>query len=255
MIQPTATWFDLFRSVPFGIFTGYASNNHVDSGYLRVLNAAKDFNYPIGPAIYIENHDHGSVTCRVGSRDRWYKTQPYFIALMTCPGAIMIHNGQEWGQFEDIWEDDSGAPPQFRRVQSRPLRWDEAMDTIGSTMQDRYRFLFQMRQAHPGLRTPNFYPDYYDLNWRSFSPEGYGIDESKQVIIYHRWGPGLSGAVERFMIVLNFSDFMQLVEIPFPMNGTWMDMINNNHMVTISDYRLRGYGIPSNWGCVFFQHI
>jgi hypothetical protein len=29
---------------------------------MRVLNAARDFNAPISPTIYLENHDHATIT-------------------------------------------------------------------------------------------------------------------------------------------------------------------------------------------------
>ena len=252
-IQPTGVWFDLFRSAPFGIFTGYASVGQINSQYMRVLHSARDFNFPICPTIYLENHDHGTVTCRLGSRERWYKAQPYMIALATCSGSILLHNGQEWGQFEDLWEDDSLAPAQYRRVQSRPLRWEESTDTIGQLMQDRYRFLMNLRQNHKGMRTPNFYPNDYDWNWRHFSPEGYGIDEQRQVIIYHRWGESQNGKLERFMVVLNFSDTIQIVDIPLSILGQWSDVLNGNVMVTTQDYWLHNYTVNSNWGCIFWR--
>src|SRR6266496_1470555 len=252
-IQPTGAWFDQSRSAPFGIFTGYAVTGQVNSQYMRVLNAARDFDSSICPTIYIENHDHGTVTCRLGSRDRWYKAQPYMIALATCSGTALIHNGQEWGQVEDLWEDDSNAPPQFRRVQPRPLRWAEFGDAIGQTMRDQYSFLMNLRLQHKGLRSPNFYPDDYDLNWHNFSPDGYGIDEQRQVIIYHRWGDAGDGRLERFMVVLNFSDATQYLDIPLSINGQWTDLLNGNAVVTTQDYHLHNYPVPSNWGCVFWQ--
>ena len=162
------------------------------------MNSARDFDASVAPTIYIENHDHGTVTCRMGWRDRWYKAQPYMIALATCSGTVLMHNGQEWGQLEEVWEDDSNAPPQFKRVQSRPLRWSESDDAIGQIPQDRYRFLFGLRNRHNGLRSTNFYPNDYDWSLRNFSPEGYGIDEARQLVIYHRWGHGrVFGAVHR----------------------------------------------------------
>jgi pullulanase len=252
-LQPTSAWFDPFRSAPFGIFTGYAVTGHINTQYMRVLNAARDFDSPICPTIYLENHDHGTVTCRLGSRDRWYKAQPYMIALATCSGAVLIHNGQEWGQFEDLWEDDSNAPAQFKRVQSRPLRWMESGDAIGQTIRDRYRLLLALRLQHKGLRSPNFYPNDYDWNWHNFSPDGYGIDEQRQVIIFHRWGDSQDGGIERFMVVLNFSDATQYVEIPLSANGQWTDLLQPGAVVTTLDYRLHNYPVPSNWGCVFWQ--
>lgn len=252
-IKPTGAWFDPFRSAPFALFTGYASTGHVDTGYMRVLNAAKDFQWPIGPTIYIENHDHASATCRAGGRDRWYKTQPYLIALATCSGSLLIHNGQEWGQFEDIWEDDSRAPYEDRRVQPRPLLWDQATDATGAAMRNVYLLLLQLRRDHPGLRSPNFYPDAYDLRWRTLSPDGYGIDEERQLAIYHRWGSDNAGGVERFIIALNFTDATQFADIPFPLNGTWTDLLNNNNSYTVMGWRLMNFGVPSNWGCVFWR--
>jgi 1,4-alpha-glucan branching enzyme len=252
-IKPTGAWFDLFRSAPFGIFTGYAVTGQVSSPYMRVLNAARDFDSPICPTIYLENHDHGTVTCRLGSRDRWYKAQPYMIALATCSGTALVHNGQEWGQLEDLWEDDSNAPPQFKRVQSRPLRWEESDDAIGKVLRDRYTFLLGLRLQHKGLRTANFYPNDYDWSWRAFSPEGYGIDEQRQVIIYHRWGNADDGRLERFIVALNFSDATQYVDLPLSVNGQWTDLLNGNAVVTTQDYRLHNYPVPSNWGCVFWN--
>ncbi|GAC1556267.1 MAG: hypothetical protein NVS2B2_12210 [Ktedonobacteraceae bacterium] len=63
-----------------------------------------------------------------------------------------------------------------------------------------------IRLQHKGLRSLNFYPNDYDWNWHNFSPDGYGIDEQRQVIIYHRWGDAEDGRLERFIVVLNFSD-------------------------------------------------
>ena len=165
----------------------------------------------------------------------------------------MLHNGQEWGQFEDIWEDDSNAPPADARVQARPLLWAEQADSFGATLQDRYRFLLSLRQQNAGLRTANFYPDYYDQQWTSFSPQGYGINESLQIVIYHRWGNDAAGNLERFMVVLNFGDNTQYVDIPFSSNGNWTDLLNGNAVVGVSNYWLYRYPVPSNWGCLFFQ--
>jgi pullulanase len=254
VIKPTGTWFDMFRSGPFGIFSGYAvPGQQVSTAYMRILNSSLDFNYPIGPVTYIENHDHGSVTCRVGSRDQWFRTQPYMIALATCPGGVMLHNGQEWGQFEDIWEDDEFAPPQDARVQSRPLDWGQAADSTGQTIKARYSFLLKIRDDHPGLRSPNFYPDFYDEQWTSFSPDGYGLSVQQQVAIYHRWGNNDKGQLERFIVVLNFTGSTQWVNVPFPSNGSWTDLINDNTIETVNNYWLNNCPIPSNWGRLFWQ--
>jgi 1,4-alpha-glucan branching enzyme len=243
-MQPTGAWFDVFRSYPFDIFNGYAVKGGITASYLRVLNSALDFNAPICPTIYLENHDHATITYELGSRDRWYKAQPYMIALATCSGAVLLHNGQEWGQLEDLWEDDSNAPPQFKRVQSRPLTWEQRDDSIGQSLTGLYSFLMALRAAHPALRSPNFYPDYYDSSWTSFSPDGYGIDESLQVAIYHRWSGG-----DLYMVVLNFSDSVQYVNVPLPQNGVWTDLLNSNATFNIQNYGLN-FAVSSNWGAI-----
>ena len=245
LIQPTGAWFDVFRSYPFDVFNGYAVKGGITASYMRVLNSALGFNAPICPIIYLENHDHATITYELGSRDRWFKAQPYMIALATCSGTVLLHNGQEWGQLENLWENDQNAPPQFKRVQSRPLTWAERSDAVGNSLVPLYSFLMSLRTAHPALRSPNFYPDSYDSSWTQFSPDGYGINESLQVAIYHRW----SGS-DLYMVVLNFSDSVQLVNVPFPQNGSWTDLLNNNTPYTVANYRLTNFAVPSNWGSI-----
>jgi pullulanase len=244
-MQPTGAWFDVFRSSPLDVFSGYAVKGAIDTGYMRVLNSALGFNAPICPTIYLENHDHATITYELGSRDRWFKAQPYMIALATCSGTVLLHNGQEWGQLEDLWEDDSNAPPQFKRVQSRPLAWEQRSDAAGQPLVALYSLLMGLRSAHPALRSPNFYPDYYDPSWTQFSPDGYGISESQQVAIYHRW----KGA-DLYTIVLNFSDSAQTVNVPLPQNGTWTDLLNSNATYEAANYLLASFPVQSNWGCI-----
>jgi hypothetical protein len=59
--------------------------------------------------------------------------------------------------------------------------------------------------------------------------------------------------LERFMVVLNFSDAIQYLDIPLSTNGQWTDLLNGNATVTTQDYHLHNYPVPSNWGCVFWQ--
>lgn len=48
-----------------------------------------------------------------------------------------------------------------------------------------------------------------------FNEQGYGVDESRDIAIYHRWGTAEDGQLERFIIVLNFSDYDQQVMYRF----------------------------------------
>lgn len=247
-IGATNGWFDMFRA---RAFNALAFNNRLGTDYVRVLNCARDFDSPIGPTIYIENHDHSTLALRAGGRGQWFRTQPYAIALATCSGNVLVRNGQEFAQAEYLVEPGEAEPP--NRVQSRPLRWGESTDGIGTALKGIYTRLLHLRRAHPSLCSPNFYPNDYDEWWAHFSPEGYGIDVDKQVVIYHRWGDGADGVLERFIVVLNFSGATQFVDIPFPTNGEWTDLINGDAKFQVGNFRMRNFGVNSNWGCVFFR--
>jgi hypothetical protein len=39
-----------------------------------------------------------------------------------------------------------------------------------------------------------------------FNAQGYDVDELRNIVIYHRWGTAEDRLLERFIIVLNFSD-------------------------------------------------
>ena len=244
-------WYDVMRARTADYLAPWG---RVDTRFVRVLNSGKDFAAGKGPVLYVENHDHMTVTFIAGGREQWYRVQPYLIALYTSPGAVMVNNGQEFGRSEYMPEpgQDSNLPPDQKRVRPRPLHWDQADDAIGHLVRDKYALLARIRREHPALRTPNFYPDYYDETWAHFSPDGYGVDVDRQVVIYHRWGPGANGGLARIMVVLNFSSSDQYVDVPFPANGLWQDLLSGAQ-TTVNGYRLPSFRISSNWGCIFCQ--
>ena len=161
----------------------------------------------------------------------------------------MIHNGQEFAEDYWIMEDDQGSS---RRVKPRPLRWDFAGDRIGAQLLGVYAKLIAIRQAHAGLRSNNIYPSGWQ-DWQTqLDPAGYGIDADRQVAIYHRWGQAEDGALERFIVALNFSPQDQLVDLPFSADGTWHDLLNDRSVI-VTQNRLPGSRVESNCGAVFFQ--
>ena len=250
-IGATHGWFEVFRANA-GAAISYGGKP--GTGFMQVLNAAKGFNFPIGPVSYLENHDHFTLALQAGGRQSWYRTQPYAIALATMPGAIMLCNGQEFARVEFMPEpgDDSTYPRDQQRINPRPLRWNEADDAIGTQLRALYSRLLRLRAAHPSLWGPMFYPDSYSLESTQFAPDGYGIDVDRGVVIYHRWGDN-NGHLEHLIIVLCFSDTQQAVDVPFPTSGAWTDLLNPGRVVTVSDFWVRGYPAKSNWGCIFLQ--
>jgi 1,4-alpha-glucan branching enzyme len=240
----TGCWFDPFMFEHFE----YGRNGNLNTGnpqrILRILNANLDFASGKGPVTYIQNHDHSSIVHEVGGRGRWFKTQPAAIALLTSPGAVMLHNGQEFGQEEFLPESGSG------RVVPRPLRWQNdsplGNDSIGKSLFGLYRRLIDIRKRYPSLRSSNFFP--YPFN----HPDGYGAFPDQDVVVYHRWGQAEGGGFERFIIVVNYSDFDQRIDIPFSTNGRWEDLLNDGFVI-VGDLKLFNQRINSNWGRIYYQ--
>lgn len=225
----------------------------IDGRLLAGLNTHAGLDPDKAATTYLGNHDHSHVAWQAGARDNagaleWYRVQPYAIALFTAPGVPMVQTGQEFA--EDYWlmEDDHGTG---RRVKPRALRWGFRDDGIGRPLRDVFARLIAIRQAHPGLRSDNIYPAWE--GWMTqFNPQGYGTDAGQGLVIYHRWGNGADGRLERFMVVLNFGPDARVVDVPFPATGVWEDLLNGTK-VNVGDYWLRGATIESNWGHVYFQ--
>jgi len=229
-------WFDpfMFKSAE------YARNSNIDGEILRILDSSLDYAQGKGPVTYIENHDHSSIVQEAGGRGRWFKTQPPAISLLTSPGTVLLHNGQEFGEDYFLPSEGSG------RVQPRPVRFSiYGMDSVGQRLLSLYQKLIRIRKDHPSLRSPNFFP--FPFN----HPDGYGSFPDKDLVIYHRYGI-VQGQFERFIVVVNYSDFDQFTDIPFPVNGPWDDLLNDQS-VLVNNFRLSNQRINSNWARIYFQ--
>lgn len=185
-------WFDPFMFKRFD----YARNGNIDGHLLRILDANLDYAPGKGPVTYVQNHDHSSYVHEAGGRHRWFKTQPGAIALLTSPGAVMIHNGQEFGQ--DEWLPGSGDG----RVVPQPLRWSESGDFVGTRLYGLYAHLIRIRKEHPALRSTSFFP-------HLFNDGLYGAFPDPDVVVFHRYGQAADGQFERFIVAINYSDFDQ----------------------------------------------
>lgn len=241
-IDADGCWYDRFLlQVP-----QYAAAGNIDTSLMRVLDTNRAFAAGKSPVTYIENHDHSTVVNRMGGRQQWWRAQPALIALLTSPGAVLLHNGQEFG--EDYSLPETGR----ERVAPRPLRWEQADDEIGLRLRMLCRQLIRLRHECPALRSPNFHPRAYDPNATHFNEQGFGVDVDKDVVIYHRWGSDPSGALERFIIVLNFSAFEQVVDIPFSVNGLWEERLSGAKYA-VRDFRLENHRVYPHWGYVFYK--
>jgi hypothetical protein len=127
------------------------------------------------------------------------------------------------------------------------LHWNYVNDATGQQLLSLYKLLIGIRRDHPALRTPNFYPWPYDEQLTAFNPEGYGVDVSRGILIFHRWGPTPSGQLERLIVAINFSPYGQTVNIPFSVDGAWQELLENRTVYVLNN-TLPGVGLTSNWG-------
>lgn len=242
----TSCWLDPYRSQCMD-FLGNRPQGHpqVEPGIMRLLDAGCDFAEQHVPTIYIENHDHKRFMLKAGGRTNWYLTQPYVIALFTSPGATLIYNGQEWGLDNDMPESGDG------RVVPRPLNWNLRSDNEGKRVLELYRNLMKIRNDHPGLCSNNFHPSRWDQCWNLPNPDGYGINREQNTVVYHRWLDRGPNRLERYYIVLNFSQETRHCSFRVPVQGPWLDLISNAS-ATADDGWLHST-VSSNWGAIYYR--
>jgi pullulanase len=245
-VGATSCWLDPYRSQMMD-YLGNRPEGHpqVEPPIMRLLDSNRDFGLGRAPTIYIENHDHRRFMRKAGGRAFWYLTQPYMIALFTSPGATLIYNGQEFGLDNDMPE--SGPA----RVVPRPLDWNLLSTAPGPTVFERYAQMMAIRRAHPGLRSPNFYPSEWDESHTAPNEHGFGIDRARNVVVYHRWGDDGQGRLERFYVVLNFSPQPQHISFEVPNAGPWRNLIDGVSVNAVNG-RLE-VDIGSNWGAIYYR--
>ncbi|MEA5412666.1 alpha-amylase family glycosyl hydrolase [Synechococcus sp. BA-120 BA3] len=246
-IDATGTWYD---PLLFAAFESGRSGT-LSASYLRALDANRDCLPGKAAITYIENHDHGTLVNKIGGnainvpRDpHGYRTQPHAIALFTAPGTVMLHNGQEWG--EEAYLPEMGGD----RVRPRPLRWEHRDDDVGQALGTLYRRLIQIRRHHSGLTSSNFHPRFVDVHAQIFDADGFGIDVHRQLLVFHRWGEGLDGVMERFIVAVNFSAQPHWLDLTFPFDGSWTDLLSGE-VVQVRAQRLSGVSVPSHYGRLF----
>jgi len=184
---------------------------------LDAVRAALEFRFngdPFQRVIYLESHD--DVTPRAdngysrrltdtiwqGSADSWHARKRAVLGaglLFTAPGIPMLFQGQEWGEWAGI-EDEQG-----RQV---PLDWGRARRNGG--MVDAFRDLIRLRRNWQdntrGLRGP--------------SVNVFHVNQADKVMAYHRWDRG--GARDDVVVVANFSSrSFGAYRVGMPRAGRW----------------------------------
>ncbi|MGX9118884.1 alpha-amylase family glycosyl hydrolase [Mesorhizobium sp. BHbsci] len=219
-------------------------------GYPSEHTAGGD-TFPVAPFQYLESHDHGRFINqfgtmnlrdllgeRYGNRDRFYKMQPYVIALYTGKGIPMLWHGQE---FAENW----GLPPGGlgRNLFERPLHWEFFYDEAGKALVRLHRILGTLRGTHRALGSRGYYYYYHDQ-----------AHLQRGVLAYRRKADAQGTSVtEDVLVLLNFSDSEAEVWLPFPAAGIWVEMIDG----TLSPIQVAQNGqwfpaiVPSNYGSIY----
>ena len=52
--------------------------------------------------------------------------------------------------------------------------------------------------------------------------------------------------------MLNYSDTDRFVDVPFPTNGVWQELLNGRSL-TVQNFLLANTLINSNWGKIYFS--
>jgi len=214
-------------------------------------NPASGESFPVAPFQYIESHDHPRFVNQIGQlglrdllgefygdRERYYKMQPYVIALYTAKGIPMLWNGQELGENWGVPNSGIG-----RNLFERPLHWEYFYDAAGKALVRLHRVLGTLRRTHRALASRGYFFYYFDPNHLQ-----------QRVIAFRRDAPAAAGqAAESLLVVLNFSDSENNVWLPFPQPGAWIEQIDGRRppvQITQND-QWSAVVVPSNYGAVY----
>jgi 1,4-alpha-glucan branching enzyme len=192
---------------------------------------------------YIETHDHSRFLAQfgrlqpdeaadplflVGDRSRWYKLQPYLIALLLAKGIPMLWEGQELG--EDYTLPGNGLG---RVGLLRPVTWQYFYDDAGQRLVELARRLLATRRNRAEVRRgDHFY--YADPRHQSLG-----------VMVFTRQFAG-----QTTVVTVNFTDVHAAVPFAFPTTGTWTEALHGER-IQASSTDTRMLLVPSNYGQVW----
>jgi maltooligosyltrehalose trehalohydrolase len=221
-------------------------------GTKAVVNTAgSPVNMPVAPFQYLNSHDHSHLIVSAGTtgggpfapgdRSRFWRLQPLAIALYTSQGVPMLWEGEE---FADDYQLPGGG---FARINlRRDMHWEYFYDDYGAPLIRLYRRLAQLRRSSRALRSRESF--YY---WQQ-SLQG------NQLLAYHRHAVAGPADPEQYaLVILNFADHADTIQVPFPQAGTWVekpdeDVHANRWTVQVaSSGAAQAITVPSNYGCIF----
>lgn len=225
-----------------------ASKNPVSTG---------DKPFPVAPLQYLNSHDHSWLITsfgllpplsrddiRFGDRGRFFKLQPYAVALLASQGVPMLWEGEELAENYAI-----AGEGNLRISIPRGMHWEYFYDEPGNALVRVYRRMGKLRRALPCLRSR----DSFYNNVESRPGEG--------LIAFRRRHPGGgAGDPEQIaLVVLNFSDSPRSLVLPAPAAGTYRELLDRPHRAGGPELEKSAaragapltIDVPSNYGQIF----
>jgi 1,4-alpha-glucan branching enzyme len=208
---------------------------------------------PVAPFQYLESHDHSQLIVfagtessdplALGDRDNFYRLQPFAIALYTGQGIPMLWEGQE---FADNYPLPSAGSARIGL--RRDMNWEYFYDDPGAALIRLYRRLGMLRTSSRALRSR----DSFFYNQQSL--------QGNSVIAYHRHAAAEANNPEAYvMVLLNFGASDATLSLPFPMAGSWREMLDDDvrpshyDLFVASDGASQTITVPSHYGFVFIR--
>lgn len=192
---------------------------------------------------YLENHDHSRFICnfgcisfdnellKEGDRSKWFKLQPYIIALFTASGIPMLWQGQEL--CENYFVPESGWG---RVMLHRPVRWDFFYDDAGKALVALVRKMAGLRKKREQFRRGEHY--FYN---------DYNRYQSKGVLLFSRKYQNSFS-----LVALNFSDCEQSVTFTFQRGGDYIEELHGqDNFIRIHGGDERTLSIPGNYAKIW----
>src|SRR5262249_35042584 len=214
-----------------------------------------DAAFPVAPLQYRNSHDNSWLITsfgleppltaddiRFGDRSRFFKLQPYAIALLTSRGVPMLWEGEEFAENYAIA--GGGA---LRISFLRGMHWEYFYDDEGSALVRVYRRAGTLRRAIPALRSRDFF--YFNTQSRP----GDGL-----IAFQRRAAASGSQPAQTALVVLNFSDQDRTLTLAAPGPGTYREMLDRNNRGGVELDLLATHAndpltiaVPSNYGRIF----
>jgi 1,4-alpha-glucan branching enzyme len=217
---------------------------------------AGDSPFPVAPLQYLNSHDHSWLIAsmglepplvpddiRFGDRSRFFKLQPYAIALLSAKGVPMLWEGEELAENYVV-----AGGGNIRISFLRGMHWEYFYDENGAPLVRVYRRMGRLRRALRALRSRDLF--YYSAESRP----------ADGVIAFRRSAAPVNGVPGQIAIVaINFSDATRTVVVPAPAAGTYRELLDRLNRPAGTELEIVAANagdplaliIPSNYGQVF----